>query len=112
MTGGVVYTDIEVHRHVERARKDGIRLSSTASAFVFMATSSEDPNTLAYRIVVTPGETVNAALCNCQAGQRGVQCKHGASAISAVQLRSVREAAQILARHGARKRAVTKAIAA
>lgn len=105
----IVYTPEQTSRRAEFYRSEGGKLTGTANSFVFRAKSMSTGEL--YTVKVEPGSAVDAAECNCPAGVQGKQCKHGAAAISAVWLRSVSEAARILARHGARKRAVARATA-
>jgi hypothetical protein len=102
-----VYTPEETNKRAEQYRVEGGRLTRTANAFVFRAMSTSTPDDW-YTVQVEPGTALDAAQCSCPAGQRGNQCKHGAAAISAVWLRTVSDAARILARHGARKRAIAR----
>jgi hypothetical protein len=104
---GAVYNPAEVERHATRARHEGIKLGRTANGFIFRATSGQS-GIFEYTVTVTPGENLSSAACTCRAGQEGRQCKHGAAAIAAVELRTLSDAARILARRSAQVRKARK----
>ena len=100
----ISYKDTEVAQRVIDARRQGIKLGRKRGdgSDSFLATSSQTGE-YEYRVLVGRlGDTMAAASCSCPAGQKGMQCKHGAAAIKAARDRQVSNAARILRQHRAR----------
>jgi len=77
------YTRADVTRHANRAQLQGLKVLGTEGDFVFTVPGSQGD--ALYTVIVGNVPALPAeAVCNCPAGEHGIQCKHAAAALSLV----------------------------
>lgn len=100
----VTYAAGDVQHRAGVARSEGLTVQQgNLNPDQFRVSSGSSPR-LFYVVFVNLGQTIDSAACTCQAGERGMQCKHGGAAIKARRDKIACDAAKALANHGVWKR--------